>query len=463
MVLEPRRCGRWIARGIPGAERARWELAAPLSLWSGLFLLILCLSVGRSVGSALFLDRFESRGLAASYLVVGAVVAGVVAATERWGRGRGGGWDELLSIGAVFLVTTLFAAAHAWAGESLSRIAAAAFYLLMESFTFLSTLQFWAAANSRLTLEQASRIYIFVATGGILGGVAGGSLTLLLAPRGPTVLLLILAAMLPLVAVALLAFRRTASRCETFVSKPEPNGTADRPRTPARGDVTGSRESPTLAPPRRLMRAFGMTAMGMVFATTLVDFYFKRAAYRASAGEIDRLTSYFGGYYLAVGAATLAAQVLFTPPLLRRGGPAAGLALSPLVLGGTALWNLLHPALWSAGLMKILDSALSHSVYRSCQEVLYTPLPSAWIWRLKLGAEGVHGRYGLLLAGGVLLAAGPWLENGRGRGLLLVLLAALAAWALSIVRLRRQVARHAATPARNPSSGPTAPPLRSAA
>src|SRR6185503_9330803 len=52
-----------------------------------------------------------------------------------------------------------------------------ALYLLIESFAFITTVQFWAIANGALSWEQARRLYVFIGTGGIFGSIVGGMIT----------------------------------------------------------------------------------------------------------------------------------------------------------------------------------------------------------------------------------------------------------------------------------------------
>ena len=44
----------------------------------------------------------------------------------------------------------------------------AGFYLLVETFAFVTTVQFWSQANAALSLRQARRLYVFVGTGRLL-------------------------------------------------------------------------------------------------------------------------------------------------------------------------------------------------------------------------------------------------------------------------------------------------------
>jgi ATP/ADP translocase len=187
----------------------------------------------------------------------------------------------------------------------------------------------------------------------------------------------------------------------------------------------------------------GWASLLMVFSTTLVDFYYKTYADHRYGGDVEELTTFFGGFYFWVGIATLAAQMVLTPFVLRRATAFDGLLVSPVALAAGALLNLLIPGLWSAAIFKLTDSVLSHSVYRSCQEILYTPLPTSWVERFKSISDGVWGRYGLLLAGLMLMAIAPALERFGSHWLLPVAVISMVAWGLAVGHLRKAYRRQA--------------------
>lgn len=432
--------GRYFGRWILGQrEPSRLEIAVALALWGRLFLLIVTLAMGRSIGTALFLNRFDSRGLAFNYILVGLTVAGLAGILDRVAKRRDAGRVSLVTL--IGMLGFFLVAGNAflyWAPEDYP-IACALFYLAIEAFAFLTNVQFWAITNSVLSLEQATRLYVFVGTGGIVGSVVGGAITRWLANQKALLAesIFLIAAIAPLQILFLLVFDVLSERLRSrqpkhrdawnFSASTDGDG-LDDPQIVARTSA------PTY---RRLVNAMGAVSLLMVFSTTLIDFYYKRAAERQFAGDLHHLTGFFGDFYLSVGAVTLFAQTVFTPWILRRGSAFAGLYANPALLVLFAGVNLLQPTLLAATLLKLGDSVMSHSVYRSCQEMLYTPLPTGWSARLKARADGVYGRYGLFLAGIFLTIYTSRFEGQYPSALLPFTIVASLGWLVCLARVQR--------------------------
>lgn len=439
------------------------ELAATATLWFYLFLLIVTLVIGRSVGSALFLCRFNGRGLALIYILVGIVVACLMASLEWLGKGTRSTLLPFLTL-VLFLITMVGAGLVFPRLEGDHAYLFGLFYLFVESFAFVTTVQFWTTANSAFSLDQARRLYVFIGTGGIFGSIVGGCLARGLS-NGPIVHeVFVIAGIIPAQLAAMILFERLARRLRFRAPKSEEGWNLDHaasavglgaeqttkwtldhatpPPTRVVGESRGVLKSAvpaeTNALDMPLSVPFGLVALLMVFSTTLVDYYYKMHADYRYSDDAGQLTAFFGSFYLCVGLMTLVTQTLVTPLLFRRGRPFLGLFGSPLALLAMTALNVFHPGLLFATLFKLTDSVLTHSVYRSCQEMLYTPLPTRWIRQLKSLSDGVYGRYGLILAGVFLLLLTPTESRSRGTWILPWLVGSLLAWGVSIVWLRNR-------------------------
>ncbi|MFO0944736.1 MAG: Npt1/Npt2 family nucleotide transporter [Planctomycetota bacterium] len=426
-----------ILRRPSTGEGATLELIATMTLWFYLFLLIVTLVMGRSVGSALFLCRFNGRGLALMYILVGLVVACLVACLEWLGKGTRTAVLPFITL-FLFLVSMLGAG---WVFPRLEGDHAylyGLFYLLVESFAFVATVQFWTTANSAFSLDQARRLYVIVGTGGIFGSIVGGWLARILAD-GPIVNeVFVIAGIIPVVLGCMFLFDRLTIPLRRHAPKDADRWNLDHaakvvglaPTSPDSAQPSHARiHDPTmlaaLSPrePRAtldmpLSVPFGLVSLLMVFSTTLVDYYYKMHADYRFADDVGQLTAFFGNFYLCVGVMTLLTQALVTPFLFRTGKTFLGLVGSPLALLAMTVFNVFQPGLFAAAFFKLTDSVLTHSVYRSCQEMLYTPLPTRWIRQLKSLADGVYGRYGLILSGVFLLLLTPSGGERRGNWLL---------------------------------------------
>lgn len=425
-----------------------------MSLWAYLFLLIASLAVARSLSSALFLQYFDGRGLAVIYVVAGAAVAVAVALVEWLGRSTDAiraALRTLLSVQGVGAILLIAATTTSLGYHPMIR---AFLYVFVESAAFATTIQFWAIANSTLSLAQARRWYVLVGAGGILGSVFGGVLVRYCV-RGQIVRAAsVLAILAPLQVTAFLIFARSArliarrapklagawnldhAASSVGLQTPSAISAIHLPVPSNRPEIQQLPE-----PSSTLSFSLGMAGLLTVFSTTLIDFHFKLLADRTFAGDVGRSMSFFGGFFICVGVATLLVQLVVTPWIIRRGSAFAGLLASPATLMAMTLVNLLTPGLFAATLFKLLDSALNHSVYRSCQEMLYTPLPTHWVGRLKSATEGVYGRYGLMLAGAFLFLIAPLLDSAGPMWLLPWILGSMGAWLLSLYFLREEYVR----------------------
>jgi len=296
-------------------------------------------------------------------------------------------------------------------------------------------------------------------TGGVLGAAVGGLTTYLLSARFgvPTLdLLWVIVGLIPVGLVLLVLY----ARWYQGQTAPEQNGTGVSGDmdlgSPVQGRLSGfltSLRHPVLRtrPGLDLMARLACTALMTVFATTVIDFQFKLAAKAEFAGDPEGLTGLFGLFYLTVGVTTLLVQVLGTPLLTRSGRMFLGLGLTPFVLALVTIGNLLvvpsgvgHvlvPAFVAMYVLKVLDSALSHSVNRSCREMVYTCLPDHLTGGFKALAEGVSGRVGLGLAGLALLVLAPQAASHAG---LVLTLGLLLAWLVCVLWLRYRFFQRAA-------------------
>ena len=426
----------------------RDEAGAAWLLFVYLMLLTFGIAVGRSVGASLFLGQCGARELAYAYILVSicvSLVIYVVSGVTFWLRAyRVALVTVVVLTGLAILFRFLLVDSGRWMRFT--------FYVLVELGVTLTTVQFWAISNTHFSFAQARRRYAFIVTGGTLGAILGGGFTLVVMRFHciDTLDLLWVLVLLAPAGFGLLGLY--AKRYGNHVA-PAGNGTAisgdfdlgSPVQTGARGFVRSLRH-PVLRtrPGLSLMVKLAGTALMTVFATTLIDFQFKLSA-KAALPDTQDLTAFFGLFYLAVGVTTLLVQVLGTPALTRSGRMFRGLALTPFLLALVTIGNLVVPVFpWTQVaiavfvamcVLKVLDSALSHSINRSCREMVYTCLPEHLAGGFKALAEGVSGRVGLGLAGLALLLLAPGATSLAG---LLLTLGLLVAWFGSVAWLRHR-------------------------
>lgn len=416
------------------------ELALAATLWTYLFLLIVTLVIGRSIGAALFLSRFDGLGLSLIYMLMGICVPVIVLSVEYLGRGAGTLQIAVCTQAFIFSGSVALAIVFPYFAELPAGLPHGVIYLFIESLAFLTTVQFWANTNSIFSLKQAHRYYAFIGSGGICGSIAGGWWVRHLARGSLNEAIWMIPCLIPIIIAlsGVLAWLHWIHRSQYAKNKNRWN--VDRAAhlvelSPA--IASGARlVRPNQAPPLSLHVAFGCVAMLTVVATTLIDYYYKTYADVSFSGNPQKLTAFFGGFYLCVGVCTLLTQIIFTTAIFRHRSAFWGLFVSPVLLLVMTVVNVLAPGLWTVAAFKLSDSALAHSINRSCQEMLYTPLPTRWVRTLKANTEGLWGRGGLLLAGILLFIFSRYTGVDSTRWLLAAIIIVLACWGLSIELLR---------------------------
>jgi hypothetical protein len=380
-------------------------------LWLYLLLLISGLVIARSAAAALFLRDQGPRGLGAVYVLVSLSVAVVVYGLSRIARSVG---YERMTAGAL-MAAGFGAVAVRLAGNMVRGDGVSAWcwslYVAVETYAFIAPLQFWTLSNQLFCWNRARQRYAFIASGGILGSVIGGAAARMLRYADPLDLFWLVAVLNLLAAGAPLLVRRIAGVREDaslqHVAGDAAPSASERLPVASTGRPTSDLN---LLRWRRVSWQLGTVAFLTVATTTLADFFFKFRAAREFGTNATGLSQFFGNYYFCLGLTTLGLQVVVTRRVLRYEGVFAGLFLMPLGIGLATGLNVLHPTLFAATVLKLTDSSFSHSVGRSCREMLLTAVPARLVAGIYALTEGVCGRMGLLCCGAALMIAGPYLH-----------------------------------------------------
>jgi AAA family ATP:ADP antiporter len=235
------------------------------------------------------------------------------------------------------------------------------FYLWVGIYGTIIPVQAWALVSTQLSSRQVKRTLGWVASGAILGGIAGGLLSRILVKQFGlqslypcSVLLMILA----------FAFCPAASGSLTETTPP----------------VTKPLDKKKIAT-RYLMFLIIIVAIGTIVSTFL-DFQFKAYTQREYRSE-TALGSFLGTFYALIGVSTLAIQLFITPFILKRIGLTAGLAAMPflLFLGSGILY--LRKSFSAVVMLRGSEELLTHSVNRSSFEVLQLAMPAYQKIKLK--------------------------------------------------------------------------------
>jgi ATP/ADP translocase len=344
---------------------------------------------------ALFLSRLPASQLPWVYLTI-AVLAVAVAQSplSRVGHLTG-------RYGLALLLTSAAAATFAfWAfGSWTSRWELYALYVWTGLVGTLTALQLWLVLGEIYTVTQAKRIFRVVATGSLLGAVAGSWLARLVTQSFPAQHLVVAAA---------IVFALTGLGPAFFLRMPERGA-------PATAGLPSLRQAMRVVRAQPYVKGLAGLVLISTVALTLADYVFKSAVSRA-VPPAD-LGTFFATFY-----------IVLTGWLLRVLGLHRSLWALPVLLFFGAAGVALGGGLGAAMLLKGADGTLRHSLHRTGTELLFVPLPDAQRGRVKpfidiVGQRGGQAIASLLILSEVVLQRGDAVVAGAAAALCLIWIA----------------------------------------
>ncbi|MBV9344655.1 MAG: MFS transporter [Gammaproteobacteria bacterium] len=295
------------------------------------------------------------------------------------------------------------------------------YFIWVSVFNLFVVAAFWSLMADVFSREQAGRLFGFIWAGASTGGLIGPLLANRLAvPLGAINLLPISAALLLaslLLMVQVLRLQR-------------PTAAAGAPVSEARG--VGGGVFAAFVQVARSPYLLGIVGFVVLMTWVSTFLYLEQAAFvKAAFHSTDERTRFFGGFDLAVQAASLLMQALLFGRLFRWLGMRTLLALVPaLMLGGYALFALLPTfAVLIAvyGVRRVADYALT----RPSRDALFTVVSRDEKYQAKSlidtfayrGGDATSGSLYKALTGGLGVGASAigWL--GAGIALVWMLLA----------------------------------------
>ncbi|MGD0674014.1 MAG: hypothetical protein ABSC94_01265 [Polyangiaceae bacterium] len=333
------------------------ELWPALQAFAALFLLIAGHTTLETARDAIFLQRLPPSQLNVVYVVLAGVTlvatAASVALAVRFGRRNA-------------LIASLVGAAYTtilFYFLTMTPRVAVALYVFSGLVGAMLTPQFWMLAAQLFTVTQGRRLFGPVASGGVLGAVAGATLAALALRSWPVLALLPLAAtFFVLTALLLTAVRMNAAEPPS-IGVPTPP-----PGAPAKGQRALFLENPFLA------YVAGLVVLSTAAVLT-VDYLFKATAARFIAP--NALGGFFARYYAVMNGLSLIVQVTVAGRLIRRIGILGAVAVMPLLLLAGGAGAVLGGGIFFVVLgLKAVDGSLRYSLNRVATELLYLPLPA---------------------------------------------------------------------------------------
>ncbi len=314
-----------------------------------------------------------------------------------------------------------------------SKEGAVAFYIFADVFSVILVEQFWSLTNTVFVTEEGKRWYGFIATGGLVGGVAGGMAASSLLDHTSLhtqELLLVAAAILALI----FAINLVMERLHLFREAPYP----ETPVVPSDGWRV-------LFENRYLMLIAAVLLLAQL-AQPLVEYQFIKTI-EAQLTELDMRTAFISSFFAIMGMVSIGVNLFLTPLVHRYLGVIAGLLAQPLLLGISSLVFFTTSTLYTAGAMKICDRGLSYSINRASKELLYVPIDPLHTYQIKAWIDMFGYRVFKVFGSVLILLLTQWTDAGISVAQISWLtIACCLVWVGAIYQLSHEYRRIAALP-----------------
>lgn len=237
------------------------------------------------------------------------------------------------------------------------------FYIWVALFAVLSASQFWILANLVFNVREAKRLFGFIGSGAIAGGIFGGYLTSILAPSIGSENLLFVSAFLLWLCIPI---TKTIWR-DNLSGKKNPFRNKNKLNEIVESPFRLIRKS------KHLTYLAGIIGMSVLVAK-LVDYQFNALA-SAKISDPDELTAFFGFWFSNFNLISLLIQLFLTRRVVGVFGVGTSLFFLPAGIFIGAVLVLFIPSLFAAIFIKMADGSLKQSINKSATELLALPIP----------------------------------------------------------------------------------------
>ncbi|WP_378188084.1 Npt1/Npt2 family nucleotide transporter [Aquimarina sp. W85] len=239
------------------------------------------------------------------------------------------------------------------------------YYLSVSLFAVLVTSQFWILANMVFNVREAKRLFGFIGSGAIAGGIFGGYLTTIIASTYGNKIAISVAGILILCCIPILnsVWKFRIKRLNLYQRKQRKVKEFDS-YTSSFKIILNSDHLKFLAL---------ITGVGVIIAK-LVDFQFSDFA-NSAIPDSDDLASFFGFWFSTFNVIALLIQLFLTNRLLSFFGVTSTLLILPLGIALGCLLFLTFPELWVLIIIKGMDGSFKQSINKASLELSILPIP----------------------------------------------------------------------------------------
>ncbi|RXG28935.1 NTP/NDP exchange transporter [Leeuwenhoekiella palythoae] len=322
------------------------------------FLIITILLIVKPTVNALFLKGLGADSLAFGYLLIAATA--IVTSYFYNQAVRRYSLRRIMVSSLVFFALAFVFLAVLYKLNAIGAIALYIFYVISGIFAVLTTSQFWLLANMVFNAREAKRLFGFIGSGAIAGGIFGGYLTTILVPYIGNGNMLLIAALFIISCIPLLSLIYKKG----YVSRASISESSNH--------SLGDSAYKLLLKSRHLTYLALIIGLGVIVAK-LVDFQFSDFAAR-SIPDADQLASFFGFWFSTFNLVSLGIQLFLTNRVVEKLGVNSSLLILPLGIALGSLLFLTFPELWVLIIIKGIDGSFKQSVNKAATELAMVPV-----------------------------------------------------------------------------------------
>ncbi|KAA3606496.1 MAG: hypothetical protein DWQ06_01245 [Calditrichaeota bacterium] len=355
-----------------------------------IFLIISSFTVLKAVRDAVFLAKFSANEIPYLYILI-AVIVGFVAYVYSEFSTKFHLVKFILATNLILvgLLVSLFLLMKFYPLSFLPFV----LYLLSAIFGILTNAQFWLFANFIYNPREAKRLFSFIGTGAIAGGIFGGQFAQQGADFLGTENLLLLCSGLVFISSALTKLTAKVLEKNDFI--------LIKPETEKTKVIRNSSPIKLILGSKYLSLISGIIFM-TIMVSTFADFQFKVIAKENFLTE-DTLTHFFGLFYTYLGIVSLIFQILFTSPILRKYGIGISAMILPIAMFLGSTFTIFEASILVGVYLKGSEGVFGNSINKSVMELFFMPVNEAVKKRVKAFIEMFIDRSATGIAGIFLL------------------------------------------------------------
>jgi ATP/ADP translocase len=389
------------------------------------FLIITAYYVIKPVSRSLVLGELGSRMIPyvdlVAAILMGPVVTLFARLVDRMRKPQLVSGSFWAVIGVLVVFWKLLASSAPWI--------AGAFYVWVAVFSVLVVTLFWLVANDLYRPREAKRLFGFIGSGGILGGIVGSSIAAVGAQVIGTEQLLLLSAGMLVVCWAVVQ--------QLWGLTPERTTAQEEAQASPRRDTFLSNPGgfiKLLLQARYFLLLIALVGLSKLISTLI--YYQLNPFIEQTFPNEDARTTFTGMFFGSMNIIAFVIQFFFTSWILRRWGLAVALLALPVGLMAGTMGLVFLPVFWLAAATELYDGSLNYSIQQTTKEVLYLPIDRSIRYKVKPFIDMVVFRFGKGMAAviGIVLLD---MLHVPSRVLSYLVMPLLVAWVVVAVWLRR--------------------------